>query len=156
MNGSAPRDRTVAAIGYEYGPDGTARELMFTPARTRTPTGGNLATCPRTLATAGTIRERLDRLARFNRDASAKLAALRIDNARLSATIASARKNTRTTIPARVSTAAARKSAAVLAEPPRFVIGPMGITADPDYIPTPTAPPRRMRIGPFGIYEEND
>jgi len=95
-----------------------------TPIRTltRTPTGGNLATCPRSLATAGTIRERLDRLARFNRDASAKLAALRIDNARLSATIASARKNTRTTIPARVSTAAAKQSAAVLTVPyPRLV-----------------------------------
>lgn len=136
--------------GYDMTPDGTPIRTL-----TRTPTGGNLATCPRTLATAGTIRERLDRLARTNRDASAKLAALRADNARLSATIASARKSTGT-IAARVSTAAARNTAAVLAEPPRFVIGPMGITADPDYIPTPTAPPRRMRVGPFGIYEEND
>ena len=140
---------SAGGTGYDMAPDGTPIRTL-----TRTPTGGNLATCPRTLATAGTIRERLDRLARNNRESAAKLATLRADNARLSATIASARKNTRT-IPPRVSTAAARKSAAVLAEPPRFVIGPMGITADPDYIPTPTAPPRRMRVGPFGIYEEN-
>lgn len=95
---------------------------------TRTPTGGSLATCPRTLATAGTIRERLDRLARNNRESAAKLAALRIENARLAATIAAARKSTRTTIPPRISTTAAKQSAAVLTEPdPRIVIGPMGI-----------------------------
>ena len=136
--------------GFDVTPDGAPIRTL-----TRTPTGGNLATCPRTLATAGTLRERLARLDRSNRESAAKLAALRADNTRLAARVAAARKSTGT-IAARVSTAAARNTAAVLAEPPRFVIGPMGITADPDYIPTPTAPPRRMRIGPFGIYEEND
>ena len=95
---------------------------------TRTPTGGSLATCPRSLASGpGTIRERLARLDRSNRDAAAKLATLRADNARLGALVAAARKDTGT-IAARVSTAAVRKSAAVLTEPdPRIVIGPLGI-----------------------------
>lgn len=141
---------SAGGTGYDMAPDGTPIRTL-----TRTPTGGSLATCPRTLATAGTIRERLDRLARNNRESAAKLAALRIDNARLAATIASARKSTRT-IPPRVTTTAVKQSATVLAEPPRVRVTPMWITADPDYIPTPTAPPRRMRVGPFGIYEEND
>lgn len=142
---------SMDGTGYDMAPDGTPIRTL-----TRTPTGGNLATCPRSLASGpGTLRERLARLDRSNRDAAVKIALLRADNTRLSATIAAARKNTRT-IPPRVSTTAARKSAAVLAEPPRVRVTPMGITADPDYIPTPTAPPRRMRIGPFGIYEEND
>lgn len=118
---------SMDGTGYDMAPDGTPIRTL-----TRTPTGGSLVTCPRTLATAGTIRERLDRLARNNRESAAKLAALRIDNARLAATIAAARKNTRT-IPARVSTAAARNTAAVLTVPyPRLVIGPMGIYEEND------------------------
>ena len=76
---------------------------------------------------AALLRERLARLDRSNRDTAAKLALLRADNTRLSATIAAARKSART-IPARVSTAAARNTAAVLTEPdPMIVIGPLGI-----------------------------
>lgn len=108
---------SMDGTGYDMAPDGTPIRTL-----TRTPTGGSLATCPRTLATAGTIRERLDRLARNNRDASAKLATLRADNARLAALVAAARKSTRTTIRPRISTAAATKSAAVLTVPyPRLV-----------------------------------
>lgn len=138
--------------GYDVAPDGTPVRTL-----TRTPTGGNLATCPRSLATAGTLRERLDRLARNNRESAAKLAALRIDNARLSATVAAVRKSTRT-IPARVSTAAARNTAAVLAEPPGVRVTPMGITADPDAPPAtarPAAPRRRIVCKHGDIYEED-
>ena len=116
--------RVLSADGTGYDMDATGA-----PIRTliRTPTGGNLATCPRTLATAGTIRERLARLDRSNREAAAKIALLRADNTRLAALVADARKSTRTIRP-RVSTAAARNTAAVLTEPdPRIVIGPMGI-----------------------------
>lgn len=103
--------------GFDVTPDGTPIRTL-----TRTPTGGSLATCPRTLATAGTIRERLARLDRSNRDAAVKIALLRADNTRLSVTIAAARKSTRT-IPPRVSTTAVKQSAAVLAEPdPRIVV----------------------------------
>lgn len=109
--------------GFDVTPDGTPIRTL-----TRTPTGGNLATCPRSLATAGTIRERLDRLARNNRESAAKLATLRADNTRLSALVADARKSTRTTIASRISTTAAKQSADELTlAHPRIVIGPMGI-----------------------------
>jgi|GEM_PF-6375018 hypothetical protein len=109
--------------GYDVAPDGTPSRTLI-----RTPTGGNLATCPRSLATAGTIRERLDRLARNNRESAAKLAAIRVENARLAGLVADARKYTRTRNTARVSTAAGRNTADELTlAHPRIVIGPMGI-----------------------------
>ena len=108
--------RVLSADGTGYDMDATGA-----PVRTliRTPTGGNLATCPRTLATAGTIRERLARLDRSNRDAAVKIALLRADNVRLGALVAAARKST---------TAAGRNTADELTlAHPRIVIGPMGI-----------------------------
>ena len=108
--------RVLSADGTGYDMDATGAPVR---ALTRTPMGGNLATCPRALATAGTLRERLARLDRSNRESAAKLAALRADNARLSATIAAARKST---------TAAGRNTADELTlAHPRIVIGPMGI-----------------------------
>ena len=75
---------------------------------------------------AALLRERLARLDRSNRDAAVKIALLRADNTRLAARVAAARKSTRT-IPPRVSTVAAKQSAAVLAEPNRRIVTKNGM-----------------------------
>ena len=75
---------------------------------------------------ATTLRERLARLDMSNRDAAVKIALLRADNTRLAARVAAARKSTRT-IPPRVSTVAAKQSAAVLAEPNRRIVTKNGM-----------------------------
>lgn len=150
-----PSTRTVYSVlggdgtGYEMDEAGTPiRSLSFTPA---TP-----GTCPRSLASPSSLRQRIERLRQDIARTATATAAIRAENVQLRAKIAATAGRV-----AAVEKRAAGTRREDLVEPPRYVVKNGQIYLDPDAMP-PTRkagevlamPPRRIVTRNGMTYEE--